>query len=98
MSAIPRTFKAGERLFGEGEPSTSLFIIKKGVVSIRKKKGTKFVEIAHIRSNEVLGELSFFDRLPRSATAVATTEVEAMEIDFPSLGSLYSKVPPYFKT
>src|ERR1019366_4185457 len=45
-----------------------------------------------------IGELAFFDRLPRSASAVALTEVEALEIDFASLDEVYSKVPAYFKS
>ncbi len=75
-----------------------MFLIKKGSVSVRKMKGSAFVEIARIYSNEVIGELSFFDRQPRSATAVATTEVEAMEIDFASLDSVYAKVPDYIQS
>ncbi len=98
MAATPRSFAAGDQLFGEGEPSTSIFIIQKGIVAIRKKKGPAFVEIARLRSNEVLGELSFFDRQPRSATAIAITVVEATEIDFASLDKIYGTVPPYFKT
>ncbi|MBI3542228.1 MAG: cyclic nucleotide-binding domain-containing protein [Deltaproteobacteria bacterium] len=98
MPATPKTFKAGEQLFAEGEPSTSIFIITKGVVAVRKKKGSAFVEIARLRSNEVLGELSFFDRMPRSATAISISDVEAIEIDFGSLDHIYNSVPPYFKT
>lgn len=98
MGATTRAYEPGEKLFGEGEPSTSIFIIKDGIVAVRKKKNAGFVEIAKLRSNEVLGELSFFDRLPRSATAVAVTKVTAIEIDFASLDNIYSAVPPYFKT
>jgi len=75
-----------------------MYLIKKGSVSIRKTKGSAFVEIARVYSNEVIGELSFFDRLPRSAAAVAMSEVEALEIDFSSLEEIWSKVPDYWKT
>lgn len=61
-------------------------------------KGAAQVEIARVYANEVLGELSFFDRLPRSASAIALTEVEALEIHFDSLDKIYAKVPEYMKT
>jgi CRP-like cAMP-binding protein len=75
-----------------------MFLIKKGSVSIRKMKGSAFVEIAKVYANEIIGELSFFDRLPRSAAAVALSEVEALEIDFRSLEQIWNKVPDYWKT
>jgi CRP-like cAMP-binding protein len=61
-------------------------------------KGGAFIELGKLYSNEVLGELSFFDRLPRSASAVALTEVEVLEIQFDSLDAIYAKVPDYLKT
>lgn len=75
-----------------------MFLIRKGSVSVRKPKPGGEIEIARIHSNEVVGEISFFDRLPRSAAAVALTEVEALEITFEALDKIFEKVPPYFKT
>jgi CRP-like cAMP-binding protein len=98
MAATTRNFRPGQYLFREGDPSNSLYLIKKGTVAIRKKKGSAHVEIARIYSNEVIGELSFFDRLPRSASAIALTEVEVMEIHFVSLDKIYAGIPDYLKT
>ncbi len=97
-SAIQRFFRPGQVLFREGAPSNCMYLIKKGTVSVRKVKGSAFVEIARIYANEVLGELSFFDRLPRSASATAMTEVEALEISFESLDKTYVNVPEYLRT
>src|SRR5262249_16591125 len=72
--------------------------IQKGTVTIRKRKGSSYVEIGRLYSGEVLGELSFFDRMPRSAAAMALTEVEALEISFESMDRIYSAVPNYMKT
>lgn len=98
MPAEPKKFKAGEYIFNEGEASTSIFIIQEGLVSIRKKKGDVFVEIARLGMNEVLGELSFFDRKPRSASALALSDSTVLEIDFQSLDKIYATVPDYIKT
>jgi len=98
MAARKRFFRSGQQLFVEGGPSTCMYLISKGTVSIRKKKGSTHIEIARLYSNEVLGELSFFDRRPRSASAVALTDVDALEIDFVSLDKIYKNVPEYLKT
>jgi CRP/FNR family cyclic AMP-dependent transcriptional regulator len=93
-----RQFRPGQFLFREGETSHCLYLITKGVVAIRKMKGPDYIELGRIHPNEVLGELSFFDRQPRSAAAVAITEVDALEISFSSLDQIYGKVPDYLKT
>jgi len=98
MSAEKKSYKSGEFLFNDGEPSKSLFLIQKGAISIRKKKGNTTIEVGKVLAGEVIGELSFFDRLPRSASGVAIIDVEAIEISFVSLDKIYSSVPDYLKT
>ena len=82
MPVAIQTLKSGQLLFKEGDVSRSIFVVKKGAISIRKAKGTGYIEVAKISTNQVIGELSFFDRAPRSATAMAITDVEVQEIPF----------------
>lgn len=98
MAAVERVFKNGEYLFREGDPSQCMYVIVRGAVSIRKAKGSAFIEIAKVYANEVIGELSFFDRQSRSASAVAIGDVYAQEIDFASLDMTYQAVPKYLQT
>lgn len=98
MAAVERTFKAGQYLFKEGQASQSMFLIRRGNVGVRKMKGSNFVEIARIYPNQVLGELSFFDRQPRSAAAVALSDVHALEIDFASLDKAWGQTPEYLRS
>ncbi len=74
-----------------------MYVIQKGTVAVRKMKGNGYVDIAKVHSSEVLGELAFFDREPRSAAAIALTEVEALEIRFDALEKIYDTIPNYFK-
>ncbi|MFN7684204.1 MAG: Crp/Fnr family transcriptional regulator [Oligoflexia bacterium] len=98
-TSIPsRTIRPGQTLFAEGDKPESIFLINKGTVVIRKLKGTSFVEIARLHENEIFGELSFFDRQNRSASAYALTEVEVTEIPFEVLEKLFTSIPPYLKT
>jgi CRP-like cAMP-binding protein len=91
-------FRPGQYLFAENDPAVSLFVIKKGTVSVRKRKHTSFIEIARIYANEVVGELGLFDHAPRSASAMALTEVEAVELKYEALEKIFKDVPDYFKT
>ncbi len=96
--AMSKSFAPGQYLFHEGDPSNAMYLISKGTVSIRKYKGTAYVEIARLYSNEVLGELAFFDRQPRSASAVALTDVDVIELQFEALDKLFASTPDYMKT
>ncbi len=98
MSALARHFRPGQTLFKEGEPSKSLFIVKRGTLAIRKMKGDGFIELARVHQNEVVGELAFFDKQPRSATCLALVEVEVLEIAYTDLDKIYKSIPTYLKT
>ena len=93
-----KDFAPGQYLFREGDPSNSMFLVQKGTVSIRKVKGQAYIELGRVYANEVLGELSFFDRQPRSAAAIALTDVEVLEIRFDALDKVYAGIPDYMKT
>lgn len=97
MSQTKR-LQPGQYLFYEGEPSEAMYLVKTGTLSIRKRKGSGFVEVARIKNGEIVGELSFFDRQPRSAAAMAIKDTELVEIPFSSLDLIYAKVPDYLKT
>jgi CRP/FNR family transcriptional regulator, cyclic AMP receptor protein len=98
MSVQTKTYSAGQTLFSDGDPSRSIFIVRKGAISIRKRRGQIFVEVSKVTTGEVLGELSFFDRRPRSATAVALIDVELIEIPFESMEKIYSTIPSYMQS
>ena len=56
-----RQLKAGEALFHDGDVADSLFIIQKGQLRLFKPKGKGFIELAVLRSGEVIGEMAYFD-------------------------------------
>ena len=98
MQEKPKKFRRGDFLFREGQAAEKMYVLQKGIISIRKSKGSGFIEVARIQGNQVVGELSFFDRERRSASAYALSDVEAIEIDFEAMNKIYEKVPNYLKT
>ncbi len=98
MSPKQIQLKKGEFLFREGDSSNAMYLIKRGTLSIRKGKEAKTVEVSKVFEREILGEMSFFDRQPRSASAKAISDVIAVEITFDSLDKIYNEIPSYMKT
>ena len=97
-----RTLKPGDMLFNENDYSDSLFIIQKGQVRLYRPKGKGFIELAVLRSGEVIGEMAYFDEdgsgRKRSCSAAALTTVEVIEISFVAFGKTMSSLNPWFKT
>jgi CRP-like cAMP-binding protein len=61
---------AGRQLIQEGEPISELFIVIDGTFSVTVGKAGH--ELARLHSGEILGEVSFVDSRPPSATVTAT--------------------------
>jgi CRP/FNR family cyclic AMP-dependent transcriptional regulator len=97
-----RTLKPAEILFNDGDSADSLFIIQKGQIRLFKPKGKGFIELAVLRSGEVIGEMAYFDEdgsgKKRSCSASAITPVEIIEISFVAFGKTMQSLNPWFKT
>lgn len=97
-----RTLKPGEIIFNENDYADSLYIIQKGQVRLFKPKGKGFVELAVLRSGEVIGEMAYFDEdgsgRKRSCSASAITSTEIIEISFVAFGKTMQSLNPWFKT
>ena len=95
-----KTLEPGQILFNEGDKADSMYIIQKGQLRLFRPKGKGFVEIAVLRSGEVLGEMAYFDpdSRTRSVSAAAITAVDIIEISFVALEKTMTGLNPWFKT
>ena len=66
-----RGYRAGEAIFIEGDHAEEFFVIRDGVVEIRS--GNRVLET--LGPNEIFGEMALIDAEPRSADAVARSDV-----------------------
>lgn len=80
LAAIGReeVFRKGQAVFREREPAEKLFVVISGVVEVTKSApGEARVHcLARLERGEILGEISTFDRGPRSASATAAVVPE----------------------
>jgi CRP/FNR family cyclic AMP-dependent transcriptional regulator len=75
-----RTFARNEIIFNAGDTGNDLHMIEKGRVEIfipQRKQGKKLI-LATLTAGQFFGELSLFDRKPRSATACASESSEIL--------------------
>ena len=71
--------RSGQALFVEGDRAARVFLVQRGWVILScVGAGGREVVLAVGGPGDVIGELSAFDGRPRSATAVAAEEVEAV--------------------
>ena len=90
--------KERDILFHEGDASESMYIVKSGSIAIKKKTPHKETLLAVIRSQQLIGEMSFFEKEPRTATAEALTKTVVIELPFQSLHKEFQNAPNWIKT
>ena len=84
-----RAVKEGTLIFQEGDKADGLLVIKRGQVRIRLGNRT----LAELSANSIFGEMALIDDAPRSATAVAMTDVELVPISEKQFLFLVSQTP-----
>lgn len=79
-----RRFRPGERIFEQGGPSNSLYIVKSGLVKIIVAESEGHTHtVAEFGPGQVFGEFALLDGLPRSAGAVACERSELLILTRP---------------
>jgi CRP-like cAMP-binding protein len=84
-------------LLREGEHSHSMFWVQAGQLVVTKKRGTDEVLLGHVYSGELVGEISFLDNEPRSATVKAVSECDVIEIPQETLDKVFSTQPKWME-
>ena len=91
---ITRSCRSGELIFNEGEPGTEMYIIANGQVNIfLPGEASRRISLKDLGPGEYFGELGLFDDKPRSASALATTEVELLGLSRPTLATYLEHRP-----
>jgi CRP-like cAMP-binding protein len=85
----PRTYQPGERVFIEGSPGTTMYVVLDGNIDIRV--GNKSMEIAGRGS--IIGEMALIDSSARSATVVAQDFCVLAQVNRSQFLSLMQKTP-----
>ena len=80
-AAVPRTYRKGQLLFVENDPGESLIILRRGAVMVFRTAPTgERAVLTVLRPPEFLGEVALLDSAPRSASAEAIEDTQALAL------------------
>jgi CRP/FNR family cyclic AMP-dependent transcriptional regulator len=89
--------KKDDYLIREGEESTTMYFLHTGALDVYKRRGDHEVKIGQILPGEVVGEMSFLDKAPRSASVKAICDTELSVIEAAKFESELNKLPVWYK-
>ena len=89
----PRTFKAGTEIIKEGSFSEAMFLILSGRARVEKDINRNPRPVWYLDCGSTFGEMSLFDKLPRSASVYAETDVEALIMYRVEMEDMFEKYP-----
>jgi CRP-like cAMP-binding protein len=88
------TFRAGETVITMGELGSTLHVIRSGRMNvIRESAGSEPLVLASLGPGEFFGELSLFDRGPRSATVIAAEDAETLSLGRADILDILNRYP-----
>ncbi len=90
---LGKVYSDNDIIFREGETGDVLYVIQSGKVRITKKIPSGDLTIAILNEGDIFGEMAIFDRLPRSATAMAYGKARILTVDKKKLFQTISKDP-----
>jgi hypothetical protein len=86
--------RSGERLFSEGEPGSSAFIVRSGQMRLTQQgEEDEVVLVALMGPGDIFGEEALIYKRERPATAIADGPAEVLEINSPQFNQLLSLYP-----
>ena len=95
--ANKKTLQKDEFLVREGEHSDHMYWLQTGQLVVLKRKGLEDIQLGHIFAGELVGEMSFLDGEPRSATVKAITDCELIEIPRDVFDKVFIGQPTWFQ-
>lgn len=73
----PVSYKSGDTVFREGDKADCLYVIQEGEVEIRL--GNRMLK--PLKSGDIFGEMALIDGAPRSASAIASSDVTVIPVN-----------------
>ena len=90
---ISRTYAAGDTIFADGELGTEMYIIQEGEVFIIKRLRGEDHVLSRLEKGDFFGEMAILESTPRTADAIAQTEVKALAINGSTFDEMLRKTP-----
>ena len=92
-----QTVSAGHVIFREGQKADTAFYLQAGTVEILKQGPAGNVVVTRLEAGALFGEMAMLDDAPRSATAMAATEVNLVPIERAVFDTKMTKSHPHLR-
>ena len=90
----PKSLSSGEVVFRQGSDGDTLVVVMDGILRVEVGDQTgQSATVATIQQGEVVGEMAVLDPAPRSATVIAATDCEVLELSREGLERLRKSCP-----
>lgn len=98
-----KDYVEGDIIFNQGDKSTELYILKKGLIELQIKIAPQLAEstVYTVKEHDLFGEFAFIDPKPRSATArcmkdstveiIKKEDFDELTKNFPNIGLNFYK-------
>jgi CRP-like cAMP-binding protein len=91
----PLMYKAGSVIFGQGQNSKYLYLLKKGQVRLLKVNGQKLSIIQVCNEQDILNEVSVLTNQPTEYAAIAKSDVELVIVDHKDVQAIMKSGPEW---
>ncbi len=81
MAEKTLAFSKRDKIIKSGDKEQRMYIIKKGEVEISITENMKKIVLAVLKKNDFFGEISLYNKTPRSADAIALSDVVVAYLD-----------------
>jgi CRP/FNR family cyclic AMP-dependent transcriptional regulator len=92
-----KRYKTGEVIIHEGEENRDLYVLSEGLLEVSVQDESQKIVVSEIASPEILGEISFLNGSPRTATVSAKTDVEIFILSYEKVKQELSDIPTWFR-
>jgi CRP-like cAMP-binding protein len=97
QTAIEEKYKDGDIIFEEGSSGDWIYVIESGAVEISKIMHGEKEVLLELGPGEIMGELGFITKMPRTATATAVGNTTVGIIDPISFEREFNRLSPDFQ-
>lgn len=87
------TYSTGDLIFSQGDLGTDMFIVAEGEVEIIKHIGAESHLLSHLEKGDFFGEMALLENAPRTADALAKTDVKLVVINGSRFDEMLRKNP-----
>ena len=97
QTAIEEKYKDGDIIFEEGSSGDWIYVVESGAVEISKIIHGEKEVLLELGPGEIIGELGFITKMPRTATATAVGDTTVGIIDPISFEQEFNRLSPDFQ-